>query len=72
MSQWIKSKCSGKEYPANTGTRWTTKEENELIKELDENINIETIAKKHNRTIRGIECRQQSIAYDMHMNNISI
>ena len=59
-------------YTSNMGQRWTTEEENTLLEELDKNINIEIIAQIHNRTVGGIRGRQQTIAYNMHLKNVSI
>ena len=63
----LKTKNTDKNYPSNTGVKWTIEEDNTLLKELDENIDIEIIAQKHNRTIGGITARQQTIAYDMYL-----
>ena len=37
---------------------------------MDNNIDIETIAQKHSRTIGGIESRRREIAYKMHLNKM--
>jgi hypothetical protein len=72
MLKMLKSKNPDKDYPTNTGVKWTTEEENTLLQELDKNINIEIIAQTHNRTIGGIVGRQRTIAYDMYVKNMSI
>ena len=61
-----------KEYPSNMGQKWTDEEENLLLEELYNNMDIEMIAKKHNRTIGGIESRRREIVYKMYLNKITI
>ena len=56
-----------KEYPSNMGQKWTDEEEALLLEELYNNIDIGTIAQKHNRTIGGIESRRREIAYKMYV-----
>jgi hypothetical protein len=60
-----------KEYPSNMGQKWTDEEETLLLEELYNNIDIQTIAQKHNRTIGGIEARRQYIAYKMYLKKMS-
>ena len=43
-----------REYPSNMGQKWSDEEEILLLEELNNNIDIEIIAQKHNRTIGGI------------------
>jgi hypothetical protein len=59
------------EYPSNMGQKWSYEEEILLLEELNNNIDIETIAQKHSRTIGGINSRRQEIAYKMHLKNMS-
>ena len=59
------------EYPTNMGKTWTNEEEILLTRELADNIDINTIAQTHNRTIGGIEARRREIAYKMHLQNFS-
>jgi hypothetical protein len=61
-----------KEYPSNMGNKWSNEEELLLLEELNNNIDIETIAQKHNRTIGGINCRLRDIIYKMYLKNNSI
>ena len=61
-----------REYPSNMGQKWSDKEEILLLEELDNNIDIEIIAQKHNRTIGGINSRRREIAYKMYLKNVSI
>jgi hypothetical protein len=68
----IKSRNPDKSYPSNTGQKWTDGEEILLLEELEENINIDLIAQRHDRTIGGINCRRKEIAYKLYNNNISI
>lgn len=68
----VKRQNPDEKYPYNLGKLWTTEEENTLLQELDKNINIEIIAQNHNRTIGGIKGKQQNIAYNMHLKNVSI
>ncbi len=60
------------EYPSNMGQKWSDEEEKLLLEELNNNINIEIIAQKHDRTIGGINSRRQEIAYKMYLKKISI
>lgn len=41
----------------NIGKKWYKYEDDQLLQELNNNINIEIIAKKHKRTIGGIISR---------------
>ena len=61
-----------KEYPSNMGQKWSDEEETLLLEELNNNIDIETIAQKHSRTIGGINSRRREIVYKMYLKNISI
>jgi hypothetical protein len=61
-----------KEYPSNMGQKWSNEEETLLLEELSNNIDIETIARNHSRTIGGINSRRQEIAYRMYLKNIYI
>jgi hypothetical protein len=60
-----------KEYPSNMGQKWSDEEEILLLEELYNNIDIETIAQKHNRTIGGIESRRKEIAYKLYLKKMS-
>jgi hypothetical protein len=60
------------EYPSNMGQKWSDEEEILLLEELNNNIDIETIAQKHSRTIGGINSRRRGIAYKMYLKNVSI
>ena len=59
-------------YPSNMGQKWSDKEEILLLEELNNNIDIEIIAQKHNRTIGGINSRRREIAYKMYLKNVYI
>ena len=72
MLKKLKSQNPDKDYPSNVGQKWNDEEETLLIEELDKNIDIDTIAKNHNRTTGGINTRRKDIAYKMHLQNISI
>ena len=61
-----------KEYPSNMGQKWSDEEEILLLEELNNNIDIETIAQKHSRTIGGINSRRKEIARKMYLKNVSI
>lgn len=50
--------------------KWTPEEEAQLLQELHDNMDIDTIAQTHNRTIGGIQSRQREIAYKMHTKNV--
>ena len=72
MLKMLKSKNPDKEYPSNIGKKWNDDEEKILLEELNKNIDIELIAKTHNRSIGGINCRRKEIAYKLHCTNVSI
>ena len=72
MFQKLKLKYPDTEYPSNIGQKWSIKEETELLEELDTNIDIDSIAQHHNRTIGGINARRSLIAYKMFLNKNSI
>lgn len=75
LNRWqamLKSTNPNKEYPSNLGKKWTEHEESLLLTELDNNIDIEIIAEKHNRTKGSILSRQKEIAYKMSIKNISM
>jgi len=61
-----------KEYPSNMGQKWSDEEEILLLEELNNNIDIEIIAQKHNRTIGGINSQHREIAYKMYLKNVSV
>ena len=71
MLKSLKTKNPEKEYPSNLGAKWSDEEETLLLEELNNNIDIETIAQKHSRTIGGINARRQEIAYKMYLKKIS-
>ena len=68
----IKSQHPDKEYSVNMGQKWTDEEECSLFEELHTNIDIETIAQRHRRTVGGIKSRQKHIAYRMYLSNSSM
>jgi hypothetical protein len=71
---WDMVKISNEDtdYPSNMGQKWSDKEETLLLEELNNNIDIETIAQKHGRTIGGINSRRREIAYKMYLKNVCI
>jgi hypothetical protein len=72
MLKMLKLQNPDKEYPSNIGLKWFEDEETILLQELNKNIDIETIAQNHNRTIGGINTRRKEIAYKMYLKNISM
>jgi hypothetical protein len=68
----LKSQNPDKEYPSNTGQKWSNEEETLLLEELSENNDIQQIAQSHNRTIGGINARRRQIAYKLYINNTSM
>ncbi len=72
MLKMLKSQNPDKEYPSNTGQKWTYEEETLLLEELSKNNDIQQIAQSHNRTIGGINARRKEIAYKLYSNNNSI
>ena len=72
MLKRLKSQNPEKNYPSNTGQKWTDEEESLLLEELSKGIDIEIISQSHKRTIGGINSRRREIAYKLHVNNTSI
>ena len=72
MLKMLKIAKPDKEYPSNLGLKWLPEEETMLLEELNENMDIETIAKTHNRTVGGINARRREIAYRLYLKNISM
>ena len=68
----FKANNPDKTLPSNLGKKWTEQEESLLLTELNNNIDIEIIAEKHNRTKGSIVSRQKEIAYKMSIKNISM
>lgn len=58
--------------PSAAGSRWNQEEEKSLMKEISSGIDIEQIAKKHERTQYAIKMKLQSIAYNLHKQETSI
>ena len=56
----------------NNGKKWSSEEENILLEELETDICIEEIAKKHKRTRGAIKSRISLIVYNLYLNNNSI
>ena len=72
MLKMLKSQNPDKDYPSNTGQKWTDEEETLLLEELSKNIDIQLIAQSHNRTTGGINARRREIAYKLYSNNNSM
>jgi len=72
MLKMLKSQNPDKEYPSNTGQKWTDEEETLLLEELSKNNDIQAIAQLHNRTTGGINARRREIAYKLYSNNNSM
>jgi hypothetical protein len=68
----VKIKNPDQEYPSNMGQKWSDEEETLLLEELSKNIDVETISKKHGRTVGGIHSRCREIAYKMYLKNVSM
>jgi len=68
----LKSQNPDKDYPSNTGQKWTDEEETLLLESLSKNIDIQAIAQCHNRTIGGINARRKEIAYKLYSSNNSM
>jgi len=69
MLRMLKCQNPDKDYPSNTGQKWTDEEEILLLEELSKNMDIELIAKCHSRTTGGINARRREIAYKLYSNN---
>ena len=72
MLKRLKSQNPEKNYPSNTGQKWTDEEESLLLEELSKGIDIEIISQSHKRTIGGINSRRREIAYKLHVKNTSM
>jgi len=68
----LKQQNPDKEYPSNTGQKWTDEEESVLLDELDKKLDIDTIAEMHKRTAGGIISRCREIAYKLYTKNIDM
>ena len=68
----FKANNPDKTLPSNLGKKWTEQEESLLLTELNNNIDINIIAEKHNRTKGSIVSRQKEIAYKMSIKKISM
>ncbi len=60
------------ELPSAFGSKWSDSEEKQLLDELARNIDIQTIAEKHGRTLGGINSRIREIAYKMYISNFTV
>jgi hypothetical protein len=72
MLKRLKSQNPEKNYPSNTGQKWSDEEESLLLEELNKGIDIEIIAQSHKRTIGGINSRRREIAYKLHEKDTSM
>ena len=61
-----------KDFPSNMGKKWTNEEELSLLEKLHTNVDIETIAQHHERTVGCIILRQRHIAYRMYLHKSSM
>ena len=60
------------ELPSSFGKAWTDSEEKQLLDELASNIDVQTIAERHGRTIGGINSRIRDMSYKMYISNFTI
>ena len=58
--------------PLKHGKKWSDEEKEKLLDEIKNNIDIDEIAKLHERTTGGINSRLNDIAFCMHMDGHSI
>ena len=72
MMRMIKNLSPEKDYPSNFCQKWTNEEENIMLEELNKNLDIDTIAQNHSRTVGGIRARVRQLAYEMYLKNISL
>lgn len=70
MLKMVQSKNPDKEYPSNLGLKWTSCEEQQLLSSIEEGLDMETIAKQHNRSLGGIQSRIRIIAYEMSLQQV--
>jgi hypothetical protein len=57
------------ELPTEFGKKWTEMEEQQLLNELEIDMDCNTVAENHKRTLGGIRSRIYEMAYRMHQNN---
>lgn len=67
MYKMLNTMYPDKEYPENLGKQWLEEEDQILLDELQNNIDIETIAENHKRSRGGIIARRREIVYKMHL-----
>lgn len=72
MLQLLQKMNPGKEYPANTGVKWTDEEDKILLAEIASDIDYNIIADNHKRTVGGIHARRREIAFKMYCSCMSI
>jgi hypothetical protein len=72
MIKRLKTLHPEREYPANLGKRWTDDEYNQLLTELEQKLDYETIAKIHSRTVGGIKSQLERGVWVRYLNSISI
>ena len=57
--------------PTNLVRKWSSAEENQLLQEIKDGVDEETIARNHQRSVGGCMIRLKKIALRMYENNLS-
>lgn len=69
MYKMVMAKKPDIELPSECGKKWTELEEQQLLNELEIDMDCNTVAENHKRTLGGIRSRIYEMAYRMHQNN---
>ena len=70
MYKIVMAKKPDVELPAEFGKKWTELEEQQLLNELDIDMDCNTVAENHKRTLGGIRSRIYEMAYRMYLKNV--
>ena len=69
MYTMVKAKKPDLELPTAFGKKWTDLEEQQLLNELEIDMDCDTVAENHKRTLGGIRSRIYEMAYRMYLKN---
>lgn len=69
MYKMVMAKKLDVEWPSESGKKWTELEEQQLLNELEIDMDCNTVAENHKRTLGGIRSRIYEMAYRMYLKN---
>lgn len=69
MYKMVMAKKPDVELPTEFGKKWTELEEQQLLNELEIDMDCNTVAENHKRTLGGIRSRIYEMAYRMYLKN---